>query len=73
MPSLSACQPSYYLTRLRDCAARSPVDVVVPHAVIGGQFFNVFNLGKSEAELQTLKTKELKNGENFEGFAIATC
>lgn len=29
----------------------------------GGQFFNVFNLGKSDSELQNLKTKELKNGE----------
>jgi light-harvesting complex I chlorophyll a/b binding protein 3 len=28
----------------------------------GGQFFNVFNLGKTDAELQNLKTKELKNG-----------
>ncbi len=28
----------------------------------GGQFFNLFNLGKSEQELKTLKTKELKNG-----------
>jgi light-harvesting complex I chlorophyll a/b binding protein 3 len=28
----------------------------------GGQFFNVFNLGKTEAEMQNLKTKELKNG-----------
>ena len=28
----------------------------------GGKFFNLFGLGKSEAELKDLKTKELKNG-----------
>ncbi|GBF94965.1 hypothetical protein Rsub_07466 [Raphidocelis subcapitata] len=28
----------------------------------GGQFFNLFNLGKTEAELKTLKLKEIKNG-----------
>ena len=28
----------------------------------GGQFFNLFNLGKSEQEMKTLKTKEIKNG-----------
>jgi light-harvesting complex I chlorophyll a/b binding protein 3 len=28
----------------------------------GGQFFNLFNLGKTDAELKDLKTKELKNG-----------
>lgn len=28
----------------------------------GGQFFNLFNLGKTDEELKTLKTKELKNG-----------
>lgn len=28
----------------------------------GGPFFNLFNLGKTEAELKELKTKELRNG-----------
>jgi light-harvesting complex I chlorophyll a/b binding protein 3 len=28
----------------------------------GGQFFNVFNFGKTEAELNELKLKEIKNG-----------
>lgn len=28
----------------------------------GGQFFNLFNLGKTESEMKELKTKELKNG-----------
>ena len=28
----------------------------------GGQFFNFFNLGRSDAEMKELKTKELKNG-----------
>lgn len=28
----------------------------------GGQFFNLFNLGKTEAAMKDLKTKELKNG-----------
>ncbi|KAK9829456.1 hypothetical protein WJX72_005967 [[Myrmecia] bisecta] len=28
----------------------------------GGQFFNVFNLGKSESALKELQTKEIKNG-----------
>ena len=28
----------------------------------GGQFFNLFNFGKTDAELKDLKTKELKNG-----------
>lgn len=28
----------------------------------GGQFFNLFNLGKTEAQMKELKTKELKNG-----------
>jgi hypothetical protein len=28
----------------------------------GGPFFNLFNLGKTEAELKTLKLKEIKNG-----------
>jgi light-harvesting complex I chlorophyll a/b binding protein 3 len=28
----------------------------------GGQFFNLFNLGKTEAAMKELKTKELKNG-----------
>ncbi len=32
----------------------------VPHHCTGGQFFNLFNLGKND--LKTLKTKELKNG-----------
>ena len=31
-------------------------------ASAGGQFFNFFNLGRSDAELKELKTKELKNG-----------
>jgi len=28
----------------------------------GGQFFNMFNLGATEAEMQVLKTKEISNG-----------
>jgi len=28
----------------------------------GGQLFNLFNLGKTEAEMKELKTKEIKNG-----------
>ena len=28
----------------------------------GGPFFNLFNLGKTEAEMQKLKTNEIKNG-----------
>ena len=28
----------------------------------GGQFFNMFNLGKTEADMNTLKLKEIKNG-----------
>lgn len=28
----------------------------------GGPFFNLFNLGKTEAEMKTLKLKEIKNG-----------
>lgn len=28
----------------------------------GGQFFNLFNLGKTEAAMKDLRTKELKNG-----------
>lgn len=28
----------------------------------GGQFFNLFNLGRTEASMKELKTKELKNG-----------
>ncbi|PNH12057.1 Chlorophyll a-b binding protein 8, chloroplastic [Tetrabaena socialis] len=28
----------------------------------GGQFFNLFNLGKTEAEMKKLKTNEIKNG-----------
>jgi light-harvesting complex I chlorophyll a/b binding protein 3 len=28
----------------------------------GGQFFNLFNLGKTPADLKVLQTKELKNG-----------
>lgn len=28
----------------------------------GGQFFNMAGLGKTEAEMKTLKTKEIKNG-----------
>jgi len=28
----------------------------------GGQFFNMFNLGKTEAEMKKLKTNEIKNG-----------
>ena len=30
--------------------------------IAGGQFFNLFNLGKTEAAMKDLRTKELKNG-----------
>ncbi len=38
--------------------------VLMLHALApaGGQFFNFFNLGRSDGELKELKTKELKNG-----------
>ena len=29
---------------------------------IGGPFFNLFNLGKTPADMKTLKLKEIKNG-----------
>ena len=37
----------------RNCPSLAPA---------GGQFFNFFNLGRSDGELKELKTKELKNG-----------
>jgi hypothetical protein len=33
-----------------------------PPPLTGGPFFNLFNLGKTEAEMKTLKLKEIKNG-----------
>lgn len=32
------------------------------HSCTGGPFFNLFNFGKTEAEMKELKTKELRNG-----------
>lgn len=56
----------YHFALPRDsCIPMSPVDTTFARGITGGQFFNVFNLGKSEAELKTLKTKELKNGESY--------
>jgi light-harvesting complex I chlorophyll a/b binding protein 3 len=34
----------------------------LPAAPAGGQFFNMFNLGKTEAEMKKLKLNEIKNG-----------
>jgi hypothetical protein len=43
------------MSAIRHCLVRRS-------ATAGGQFFNLFNLGKTDAELKELKTKELKNG-----------
>ncbi len=40
---------------MHECVNVSPV-----HA--GGPFFNLFNLGKTEAEMNKLKLNEIKNG-----------
>lgn len=42
-------------------------DMTVCTALTGGQWFNLFNLGKND--MKTLKTKELKNGR----LAMVSC
>ena len=36
--------------------------LTLPWWSAGGPFFNLFNLGKNEADMKQLKLKELKNG-----------